>query len=89
MVTKEVNKVNIKTPFWNVYTLRVFANQTLDADSGSKWIILIYSPYTDVAVLCWHHFIHLQSQELWFHTGIRPLRKWVQMSAVFYRQCAF
>lgn len=45
-----------------------FANQTSDTDSVLKRII-IFSPDTDIAVLCWYHFIDLQIQELWFHTG--------------------
>ena len=46
---------------------KYFANYTLDTNCVSKRTIM-FSPNGDVAVLCWHHFIHLQIQELWFHT---------------------
>ena len=44
------------------------ANQLSDINSSSKRII-IFSPDTAVAVLCWYHFNQLSFQELWFHTG--------------------
>ena len=53
-----------------------FANQTLDTNTASKRII-IFSPDTDVAVLCWHHFIHLPVKELWFHTGTGRNRRFI------------
>ena len=81
MVTKVVNSQHKDTILLNsdleetdsrmFIHYEYFANQTLDADSGTNWILLIFSPYTDVAVLCWHHFIHFQIEELWFHTGTR------------------
>ncbi|KAL9977339.1 hypothetical protein ACROYT_G014731 [Oculina patagonica] len=41
------------------------ANQPLDASKR----IIIFSPDTDMAVLCWYHFSQLSIQELWVHTG--------------------
>ena len=55
-----------------------FANQILFTDSVSKRI-MIFSPDTEVAVLCWYHFIDLQIQELWFHTGMGKNRSFIPM----------
>ena len=78
-----------------------FANQTLDADSGSKWIILIFSQFhTQTSQFSagitsftfkFKNFGSTQGGERTEDSFlcIRPLRKWVQMSAVFYQQCAF
>ena len=44
-----------------------FVNQLPENRSTKR--IIIFSPDTDLAVLCWHHFTSLAVQELWFHTG--------------------
>jgi len=39
--------------------------------------IIMFSPNTDVAVLCWHHFNSLMIDELWFHTGTGRNKKYI------------
>ena len=54
------------------------ANQLSDINNSSKRII-IFSPDTDVAVLCWYHFSQLSIQELWFHTGTERNRRFISV----------
>lgn len=39
--------------------------------------IVLFSPDTDVAVLCWHHFTALEIEEFWFHTGTGRNKKYI------------
>ena len=51
-------------------------NQFSDISNSIKRII-IFSPDTDVAVLCWCHFGQLSIEELWLHTGTGRNRRFI------------
>jgi len=53
-------------------------NQSSDSNNSSKRII-VFSPDTDVAVLCWYHFSQLSIQGHWFHTGTGGKRRFIPL----------
>jgi len=52
------------------------ANQSSDINNSSKRTI-VFSPDTDVAVLCWYHFSQLSIQEHSFHKGTGGNRRFI------------